>query len=100
MNAILAEGKRCADCLHWLPLSSYRFRSDRPNTRFACCLACEKVRMKEAKRRSRLRALGALLEPDTRPTFVPPADFLPMGEPVTHAPLVWMVGVPIPPVTA
>lgn len=101
MNAI--PTKTCVGCGVCMPLADFPMR-DAGSRRDSRCEPCRKRYWREAHDRSRLRRgkrVGVLKPrvvnlapsmPAARP-FVPPADFLPMGEADRSVVLRWSVGV-------
>lgn len=99
MNAV--PTKMCADCLIVLPASEFPTRMGNAGRTYLCntCPECTRRRWREAHDRSRVRrgkAVGtrrprvvAVVAETTKPGFIPPRDFLPMGEPDPGIPLRW-----------
>lgn len=76
MNAL--PEKRCSRCGYWMPLSYFAERTDRPGKHCSRCRDCDNA----ARRRSTSKAVE-------RPVWVPPVDFLSMGEADRGACLRW-----------
>lgn len=75
------------------PLEAFRFRDNGAcrSYRDSVCSGCRKDRQNAANHRRRMKAAGLTVVAPVGGPFVPPRDFLPMGEPDRTVPMRWAI---------